>query len=209
MSLCNFNFVFLQVRRLPEPTAVLKEMAYILFYIKQGSSPCFSSLMETQNAKVTSPICNTSPISVLDFTGGAPSPSAEETSSSSSRVTPEKEEPGPCPTVSAEPVPAHPECNHSPSPSHTCDSNSHQQGAHNAMTSRFRAQHAKRPNPDHCVINLDNVFHDEQFGKASLSKALLRKELNGIPVSIISFVVRSWLLILTFIGFVILGLSDI
>lgn len=154
-------------------------MAYILFYIKQGSSPWFSSLLDSRNEKVTFPIFDTSPISVLDHMGRAHSPSsADETGSNSSRVTPENEEPGTCPPVSPEPVTAHPECDHSPSPSHTCDRSNHQKRPCNAVKISSWVQHAKRPNPDHCVISRDNVFHDEPLGKASLSKTLLKKELN-------------------------------
>jgi len=190
-------------------TDVLNEMAYILFYIKQGSSPWFSSLMEAPNIK------HTSPISVLDCRGGIFSPSsAEETSSSSSRETPEKEEPGSCGDVSPESATDEPD--HSPCTSYKCDDTSHQKGPHNALTSRFQAQHMKQPNSGQIVINMDDIFHDEPLGKVSPSKALvkksrilLRKQLNGMPASITSFIVRPRLLLLIIIVFVLLGLHDI
>ena len=187
---------------------MLNEMAYILFYIKQGSSPWFSSSMEAQNIK------HTSPVSVLDCSGGIFSPSsAEDTSSISSRETPDKEEPGPCHDVSPESATDEPD--HSPCTSHKFDDNSHQKGPHNALTSRFQTQHTKRPNSGPIVINTDDVFHGESLGKVSPSKALvkksrflLRKQFRT-PASTTSSAVRLFLLLLIILGFVLLRLHDI
>ncbi|XP_020248080.1 ubiquitin carboxyl-terminal hydrolase 21-like isoform X2 [Asparagus officinalis] len=134
---------------------VVRETAYILFYIKKGSSPWFSSLMEAET--------RTSPTSVLDDTIRVQSPSsADETS-------PEKEEEaGPCPTVPLEspekeeeagPCPTVPL--ESPSTTLTCENRSHPNEPHNAMTSRFRPQNSKRSNPDHSIIDIDECFQDE------------------------------------------------
>lgn len=138
-------------------------MAYILFYVKKGSSPWFASLMAANKVKYTSPI------SVLDRMGGIPSPSsAEETSTSSFRETPEKE-PDPCTDVSPEAATNHNEADNSPSTSYAYDNVSHQKELHCSETSRSPARHKKRSNSGQFVLNLDDVFHDEQLGKTTQS----------------------------------------
>ncbi|XP_008796260.2 ubiquitin carboxyl-terminal hydrolase 21-like [Phoenix dactylifera] len=81
-----------EVARVSE-THVLKESAFILFYIKQGSSPWFSTLMEAQKVPDLDGSNDASPVSVLDYVDrNLVSPSIGETSCSSSREMQGKDE---------------------------------------------------------------------------------------------------------------------
>ncbi|EHA8589890.1 ubiquitin carboxyl-terminal hydrolase 21 [Cocos nucifera] len=74
-----------EVTRVSE-SCVLKEAAFILFYIKQGSSPWFSSLMEAQKVLLLDDSNDASPVSVLDHIDrNLVSPYIGETSCSSPR----------------------------------------------------------------------------------------------------------------------------
>ncbi|XP_020581703.1 ubiquitin carboxyl-terminal hydrolase 21-like isoform X2 [Phalaenopsis equestris] len=64
---------------------VLEEEAYILFYIKKGSSPWFKSFVESQKICRSGMDMKGSPLSVLDHEDNDETSSARETSSSISR----------------------------------------------------------------------------------------------------------------------------
>lgn len=156
----------LQVTRVSE-THVLKEAAFILFYVKQGSSPWFSTVMEAQKVLHLDDSNDASPVSVLDLRDLV-SPSIGETSCSNSRETQGKDEDhSRCSNLS--PVIDEEGC-HVATPS-ACYHMSLDEGSCKAMPDKFIMQCTKESISDRHMID---IFQDEPSGKVFRSKVVVR-----------------------------------